>query len=114
MLLTEPAVLIHLQPVRCILFVFACVVVALLAFRAGKGDSDCHNGTSIGFGFVGLPLFGKQGTKKEPSLRGKDRITLFFCGVKYYLKKSKILGYKSFLAKKYTCLQPSEIGSIEI
>jgi len=64
MLLAEPAVLVHLQPVRCVFLVFGCVVIALLAFCAGKGNSNCHNGTSIDFGYIGLPLFGKQGTKK--------------------------------------------------
>jgi hypothetical protein len=64
MFLAESAVLIHLHAVRRVFLVFAGVVIALLAFCARKGDSDCHNGTSIGFGFISLPLVGKQGTKK--------------------------------------------------
>jgi hypothetical protein len=64
MFLAESAVLVHLQPVGCVFLVFSCVVVALLAFCARKGDSDSHNGTSIEFGFISLPLKGKQGTKK--------------------------------------------------
>ncbi len=59
-------------------FVLNGIVVALLALRACKGNSDSHNGTSIDYRIIGLPLFGKQGTKKEPSLRGKDQhITIF-------------------------------------
>ena len=35
MLLAESAILVHLQSVRIVLFVFHCVVVALFALRAG-------------------------------------------------------------------------------
>jgi hypothetical protein len=45
-LAAEPAVLVHFQPVRVILLVFHGVVVALLAFCAGKCYFDSHNGTS--------------------------------------------------------------------
>ena len=34
--LAETAVLVHLQPVRCVLLVFHCVVIALFAFGARK------------------------------------------------------------------------------
>ena len=45
-LLTESAVLVHLKSVGGILFVFHCVVVALLALCACKSDLNSHNGTS--------------------------------------------------------------------
>ena len=45
-LTAEPAILVHFQPVGIVLLVFHGVVVALLAFRAGQGDFDSHNGTS--------------------------------------------------------------------
>lgn len=54
MLPAESAVLVHLESVGGILFVFHCVVVALLALCACKSDLNSHNGTSI-FN-VSLPL----------------------------------------------------------
>ena len=45
-LTAEPAILVHFQPVGIVLLVFHSVVVALLAFRAGEGNFDSHNGTS--------------------------------------------------------------------
>lgn len=54
MLPAESAVLVHLKSVGGILFVFHCVVVALLALCACKSDLNSHNGTSI-FN-VSLPL----------------------------------------------------------
>ena len=54
MLPAESAVLVHLESVGGILFVFHCVVVALLALSACKSDLNSHNGTSI-FN-VSLPL----------------------------------------------------------
>jgi hypothetical protein len=59
MFFAEFAILISLQPVRRVLPVFGCVVVALLAFRTSKCDFNCHNGTSIGLGIISLPLVGK-------------------------------------------------------
>ena len=87
MFFAKSAKLIHLQPVRRVLFVFRCVVVALLAFRTSKRNSDFHNGTSISFGIISLPLVGKQGTKKEPSLRGRSIVTPKASGVKQKTKK---------------------------
>jgi len=42
----EPAVFVHFQPVRIVLFVFLRVVVSLLAFGASQGDFNSHTGTS--------------------------------------------------------------------
>ena len=42
MLLAKPAVLCELEAVRIVLLVLHCVVVALLAFRAGKSYFDAH------------------------------------------------------------------------
>ena len=42
----EPAVFVHFQSVRIVLFVFDSVVIALLALGAGQDDFDSHNGTS--------------------------------------------------------------------
>lgn len=51
MLPAETAVLVHLQPVRCVLLVFNSVVVALLAFHASKSNLYSHDGTSNILGF---------------------------------------------------------------
>lgn len=51
MLPAETAVLVHLQPVRCVLLVFNSVVVALLAFCASKSNLYSHDGTSNIIGF---------------------------------------------------------------
>ena len=41
-LAAETAILVHLKSVGIVLLVFDCVVVALLAFGAGKCDFDSH------------------------------------------------------------------------
>ena len=41
-LAAETAILVHLKSVRIILLVFNCVIVALLAFGAGKSDFNSH------------------------------------------------------------------------
>jgi len=46
MLPAETAVLVHLQPVRCVLLVFHCVVIALFAFGARKCDFNSFTGSS--------------------------------------------------------------------
>jgi hypothetical protein len=43
-LFAEPAIFLQLQPIRRVLLVLHLVVVALLAFGAGKGDFDSHSG----------------------------------------------------------------------
>ncbi len=68
--LAESAILIHLQPVRRVLFVFLGVVVALLAFRVSECDFDSHFGTSVTKRFrtaFFIAYLRNQGTKKEPS-----------------------------------------------
>jgi hypothetical protein len=65
MLPAEPAILVHLQAVRCVLLIFCGVVVALFALCASKGNPDCHNGTSIDFGFTSLPQQ-KRAEKNNP------------------------------------------------
>ena len=44
----EPAVLVHFEPVGGILFVFCCIVVALLALVASERDFYSHCGASLG------------------------------------------------------------------
>jgi hypothetical protein len=71
----ETAILVHFQPIWRVLFVLHGVVVALLAFLAGKGNFDAHSCTSKFFGVfpAGHTSSLKQGgilsTKKEPSAR---------------------------------------------
>jgi hypothetical protein len=45
-LAAELAILLHFKSVGIVLFVFGCVIVSLLAFRAGESDFDAHFGTS--------------------------------------------------------------------
>jgi hypothetical protein len=45
-LFAEAAILVHFKPVRVILLVFHCVVVALFTFSASKCYFYSHNGTS--------------------------------------------------------------------
>ncbi len=87
----ESAVLVHLESVGRILFVFHCVVVALLALSACKSDLNSHNGTSI-FN-VSLPLIKRQlrsavkpGTKKRPFFRGTTSVSQKGPGVKRIFK----------------------------
>ncbi len=89
MFLAESAVLVHLQPVGCVLFVFHAVVVALFALRAGKGHFDSHNGTSI-FSDFQASLSREKGTKKEPSLRGKNTLSQIKQSVKFFDKKTYV------------------------
>ena len=64
MLSAEPAILVHLKPIRVIFLVFHCVVVALLAFCASECDFNSHNGTSrfteIFFPLLKLAPFGER------------------------------------------------------
>ena len=61
-LFAESAILIHFKSVRVVLFVFHCVVIALLAFCTSEGNFNSHDGTSVlrknftGQGPDGLPL----------------------------------------------------------
>ena len=48
-LAAEAAILVELDTIRSVLLVLHRVVVALLAFGAGKRDLDSHFGTSIRF-----------------------------------------------------------------
>jgi hypothetical protein len=55
MFLAETAVFAHLNPVRGVLFVFECIVVALLAFRASQHNAAAgffggHGGTPLSIG----------------------------------------------------------------
>jgi hypothetical protein len=45
-LAAELAILLHFKSVGIVLLVFGCVIVSLLAFRAGESDFDAHFGTS--------------------------------------------------------------------
>jgi len=45
-LAAELAVFLHFKSVGIVLFVFCCVIVSLLAFRAGESDFNAHIGTS--------------------------------------------------------------------
>ena len=45
-LAAELAILVHFKSVGIVLFVLGCVIVSLLAFRAGECDLDAHFGTS--------------------------------------------------------------------
>ena len=55
----KSTVLVHLKSVGGILFVFHCVVVALLALCACKSDLNSHNGTSIFNVSLPLACFGR-------------------------------------------------------
>jgi len=46
---TEPAILVHLEPVRGVLFVFCRVVISLFTFVASEGDFYSHRGASFVF-----------------------------------------------------------------
>jgi hypothetical protein len=48
-LLAETAILAQLDAIGCVLLVLGRVVVAALAFVAGKGDFDTHGFTSVYF-----------------------------------------------------------------
>ena len=45
-LTAELAVFAHFKSVGIVLFVLGCVIVSLLAFRAGESDFNAHIGTS--------------------------------------------------------------------
>ena len=66
----EPAILVHLKPIRIVLLVFHCVVVALLTFCASKCDFNSHNGTSrfteIFFAFTSTPKKRRRKSKRLP------------------------------------------------
>ena len=75
-LFAESAILVHLQPIGRVFLVLLGVVVALFALRARKGDLDSHFGTSVTQrqSRFFIACLRKQGTKKEPSFRGKSTI----------------------------------------
>jgi hypothetical protein len=58
MLFAELAVLVHFDPVRVILFVLLCVVIALFALRAGECDLNSHIGTSC-YAYEKLLVYGE-------------------------------------------------------
>jgi len=58
----EPAIFIQFQPVRCVFLVFHGVVIALLAFRAGKGYFNSHIGASVNIILISL---GKEPASEE-------------------------------------------------
>ena len=68
MFLAESAVLVSLQPVRCVFLVFHRVVVALLALRAGKSVLDSHL-TAPPFGNFTSLCIEKKGHKKRTLLQ---------------------------------------------
>jgi hypothetical protein len=58
MFFAETAILAHLNPVRGVLFVLECIVIALFAFGASKHDAAAgffggHWGTPLS---IGMPL----------------------------------------------------------
>lgn len=69
MLPAETAVLIHLQPVGCVLLVFHCVVIALFAFGARKCDFNSFTVSSHmrHLHFIGIfsPVTGLSGNLKQ-------------------------------------------------
>jgi hypothetical protein len=75
-LFAEPAILVHLKPVRIVFLVFHCVVVALLALRASEGNFYSHNGTSrfTEIFFASPKTYGKSKRLPQPT----DRISTSF------------------------------------
>jgi hypothetical protein len=92
--LTESAVLVHLKPVRVILFILHRVIIALFALSAGQSYFHSHNGTSRNtekflapnLRSCGLPQ-GKRMQKNNPIYRGKIIVTHRFTSVKLYFQK---------------------------
>ena len=73
----EPAILVHFKPIRIVLLVFHCVVVALLTFCASKCDFNSHNGTSrfteIFFAFTLTPNKRRRKSKRLPRFEENRR-----------------------------------------